>query len=81
MSWAAAKLPVGVIVDRSKVDFLAGAGMSVLVAAHAEVTPNARFGVVAYGPATRRPMRLVGIGKVVTLYRTLDNTLHDIGGA
>jgi anti-sigma B factor antagonist len=76
---AAAKSPAGMIVDLSKVDFLASAGMSVLIAAHAEVAPNARFGVVADGPATSRPIRLVGLE--ITLYRTLDDALEDVSSA
>jgi anti-anti-sigma factor len=80
---AAAKSPAGVIVDLSRVDFLASvlAGISVLVAAHAKVTPNARFGVVADGRAASRPITLVGIE--TTLYRTLEDALHDfnIAGA
>ncbi len=78
---AAAKSPAGVIVDLSRVDFLASAGISVLVAAHAEVTPNARFGVAADGPGTSRPITLVGIES--TLYRTLEDALDDfnIAGA
>jgi anti-sigma B factor antagonist len=78
---AAAQSPAAVIIDLSKVDFLASAGMSVLVAANEQVTPHARFGVVADGPVTRRPMTLVGLDSVITLYRTLDDALHDIGGA
>ncbi|HEX4394689.1 MAG TPA: STAS domain-containing protein [Mycobacterium sp.] len=76
---AAAKSPNAVIVDLSKVDFLASAGISVLVAAHATVTPNARFGVVADGPATSRPITLLGIE--VTLYRTLQGALDDLNNA
>jgi anti-sigma B factor antagonist len=78
---AAAQSPAAVIIDLSKVDFLASAGMSVLLEVHEEVTPHARFGVVADGPVTRRPMTLVGLDSVITLYRTLDDALHDIGGA
>jgi anti-sigma B factor antagonist len=76
ISVAAAKSPAGVIVDLSKVDFLASAGITVLVAAHAKVTPNARFGVVADGPATSRPITLLGIE--ITLYRTLQDALDDL---
>ena len=80
---AAAKSPAGVIVDLSRVDFLASvlAGISVLVAAHAKVTPNARFGVVADGRAASRAITLVGIE--IALYRTLEDALHDfnIAGA
>jgi anti-sigma B factor antagonist len=76
---AAAKSPAGMIVDLSGVEFLASAGMSVLVAAHARLTPNARFGVVADGPATNRPITLLGIE--ITLYRTLDDALQDVSSA
>jgi anti-sigma B factor antagonist len=76
---AAAKSPAGMIVDLSGVEFLASAGMSVLVAAHARLTPHARFAVVADGPATSRPIRLVGIE--ITLYRTLDDALQDVSSA
>jgi anti-sigma B factor antagonist len=76
---AAAKSPAGVIVDLSKVDFLASAGINVLVAAHAEVTSNARFGVVAEGPATSRPITLPGVE--ITLYPTLKDALQDLNTA
>jgi anti-anti-sigma factor len=79
ISVAAAKSPAGMIIDLSKVDFLASAGISVLVATHAKVTPNARFGVVADGPATSRPITLLGIG--ITLYRTLQDALDDLNTA
>lgn len=72
---AIAGSPAGVIVDLSEVDFLASAGLSVLVATHQEVTANARFGVVADGPVTRRPITLVGLDSVLTLYRTVEEAL------
>jgi anti-anti-sigma factor len=78
---AASKSPTGVIVDMSRVDFLASTGIGVIIAACDEVTPNAQFGVVADGPVTRRPMMLVGIDKVITLYRTLGEAVDDLGGA
>jgi anti-sigma B factor antagonist len=78
---AAAKSPAGVIIDLSKVEFLASAGMSALIAAHTDVTPNARFGVVADGPATSRPLTLLGVDSVIAVYGTLDEALHDISGA
>jgi anti-sigma B factor antagonist len=76
---AAAKSPAGLIIDLSKVDFLATAGISVLVTARTNVTPTARFGVVADGPATSRPITLLGIE--ITLFRTLDDALHDFSSA
>ncbi|HTQ16008.1 STAS domain-containing protein [Mycobacterium sp.] len=67
--------PETLIVDLSKVDFLASAGMTVLVAAQADVVPPTRFAVVAEGPATSRPIKLMGIDSVLPLYSTLDGAL------
>lgn len=74
---AQSKTPSGLIVDLSMVEFLASAGMSALVTAHEEITPSARFGVVADGPATSRPMELVGIADILGLYPTLDEAMAD----
>ena len=63
------------IVDLSKVDFLGSVGMNLLVATHHELKPTTRFGVVADGPATSRPMELIGIDTVIALYKTLGDAL------
>ena len=78
---ALAARPAALIVDLSKVEFLASAGMTVLVTAQAEVVPPTRFAVVADGPATSRPIKLMGIDTVFPLYSTLDNALDGIAGA
>lgn len=67
--------PEGLVVDLSAVDFLASAGMGVLVAAHDSAAEGTRFCVVADGPATSRPLKLVGIADIVPLYATLDDAL------
>ncbi|GAB7148638.1 STAS domain-containing protein [Mycobacterium riyadhense] len=72
---ALAAKPPTLIVDLSKVEFLASAGISVLVAAHAEALPRTRFAVVADAAATSRPIKLMGIDAVVPLYRELDSAL------
>ena len=72
---AAKSSPPAVVVDLTAVEFLASAGMGVLVAAHEEFSPAVRFVVVADGPATSRPLKLVGIADVVGLYATLDDAL------
>jgi anti-anti-sigma regulatory factor len=59
----------------SDVEFLASAGMGVLIAAQDELTPTVGFAVVADGPATSRPLKLVGVTDVVDLYATLDEAL------
>ena len=77
---ARATRPAALIVDLSKVNFLASAGMTVLVTAQAEVEPPTRFAVVANGSATSRPIKLMGIDTVLSLYSTLDGALSSISG-
>jgi anti-sigma B factor antagonist len=72
---ALAQKPAALVVDFTDVDFLASAGMGVLVAAHDRVGADIRFCVVADGPATSRPLKLVGIADIVALYATLDEAL------
>ena len=66
--------PRGLIVDLSAVD-LASVGMGILVAARDELPPSVQFAVVADGPATSRPLKLVGIADIVGLHATLDEAL------
>lgn len=72
---AAADSPAAVVVDLSAVDFLASAGMGVLVAAHGDLMPTLRLVVVADGPTTSRPLKLVGIADLIELFTTLDEAL------
>ncbi len=72
---AAKTSPKAVVVDMSAVEFLASAGMGVLIAAQDEFAPAIRFVVVADGPATSRPLKLVGVTDVIDLYATLDEAL------
>lgn len=71
--------PSGVIVDLSDVSFLASAGLGVLVATHDQVAGTARFGVVANGPFTRRPITVLGLDTIITLYRTVADAVADMG--
>lgn len=57
----------GLIIDLSGTDFLASAGMTALVSAYEATTPK-RFGVVATGPSTARPLQLVGLDRTFALY-------------
>lgn len=76
---ALSKAPAGLIVDLTGVHFLASVGMSVLVAAQqAADAMLVRFGIVAEGPATSRPLRLLGIDAILALYPTLDDALRDL---
>ncbi|WP_048630968.1 STAS domain-containing protein [Mycolicibacterium aurum] len=67
--------PAGVVIDFTDVEFLASAGMGVLVAAHDKAGPEVAISVVADGPATSRPLKLVGIADIVAMYPNLDEAL------
>ncbi|WP_245672771.1 STAS domain-containing protein [Aldersonia kunmingensis] len=68
--------PSAVIVDLTRVGFLASAGMTVLITAHEQIGESAQFAVVADGPAVARPMQLVGLDKLLTVHTTLDAALE-----
>jgi anti-anti-sigma factor len=72
---AAAATPAAIVVDLGAVDFLASAGMGVLVAAHADLPPEVRLVVVADGPATSRPLKLIGIADILGVFAELDEAL------
>lgn len=76
---SAQKDPFALIIDLTDVDFLASAGMGVLVAARDQAQGNYKFGVVASGPATSRPLKLVGLAELVGLHSTLDEALAALG--
>ena len=67
--------PSGVVIDFTEVEFLSSAGMGVLVAAHDKAGSEVAISVVADGPATSRPLKLVGIADIVKLYPSLDEAL------
>jgi len=73
------KMPSAIIVDLTDVDFLASAGMGVLVAARDQAASTAKFGVVADGPATSRPLTMVGLADLLGLHRTLDEARAALG--
>lgn len=72
---AAQGSPTAVVIDFTAVEFLASAGMGVLVAAHGDLAPAVKLTVVADGPATSRPLKLVGIADIIDLYATLEEAL------
>jgi anti-sigma B factor antagonist len=75
---ALGQAPTGLIVDLTDVDFLASVGMSVLVSAHHVADAmSVRFGIVADGAATSRPIRLIGLNRILTLYPTLADALRE----
>ncbi len=70
-----AKEPSGLIVDLAELEFLASAGMQLLIGIHNEITPGVRFAVVADGPATSRVMKMTGVTDIVEVYSTRDVAL------
>ncbi|CCQ13496.1 Anti-sigma factor antagonist [Rhodococcus sp. AW25M09] len=66
------KSPTAVVIDLSDVGFLASAGMSLLASTHQQLGGGAGFAVVADGPATGRPLTLVGLDEVFGIYATVD---------
>lgn len=72
---ALANKPGAILVDLTGVDFLASAGMTVLVAANEQASVTVPFGVVADGPAIGRPIKLVGLDKELTLYPDVESAL------
>jgi anti-sigma B factor antagonist len=79
ISTALDKTPAALVVDLGDVEFLASAGMGVLVAGHDVAAPEIAFAVVADGPVTSRPLKLVGIADIISLYPTLDVALSELG--
>jgi anti-sigma B factor antagonist len=75
---ALAKKPKGLIVDLSKVEFLGSAGISVLMKTRDTLGDATPFCVVADGPATHRPLTLLGINELMSLSRRLDDAVSKL---
>lgn len=67
--------PETLIIDLSKVEFLASAGMTVLIRCQQQAGTRTRFRVVAGGSATFRPMDLVGVSKQIVIFPTREEAL------
>lgn len=63
------------IVDLEHVDFLASAGIALLVATHQRIGEEPGFGIVADGPVTARPLVLTGLDEVLRIFPTLDEAV------
>ena len=66
--------PETLVVDLSKIEFFASAGMNVLLEAR-EIAGETRFRVVATGNATLRPLRIAGLTGYIAVYESLDAAL------
>lgn len=72
------KQPTAVVIDLTDVDFLASAGMRVLVETNDTLSGTVDFAVVADGPFTHRPMSLVGISDLFAILPTLQGALDHL---
>ena len=70
--------PTALVIDLSAVEFLGSVGLKILAATYEKLGGNSEFGVVARGPATRRPIHLTGLDKTFPLYPTLDDALTGV---
>ena len=68
--------PTAMIIDLTGIEFLASHGMGVLIASHDMISPRTPFSVVADGPVTSRPMKLIGIDTLIPVYATVDTALR-----
>ena len=73
--------PSAFVIDLSAVQFLASAGLKVLVQTAEKVDRQTDFAVVAKGPATERPIRITGLDSKFSLYPTLDDALRVVSKA
>jgi anti-sigma B factor antagonist len=72
------KAPSAVVVDLTDVDFLASFGMSILLRTNDRLTQETPLVVVADGPATSRPMEILGLTDVLTIHGTLQAALESL---
>ena len=74
-----AKEPIALVIDLLELSFLASAGMTALLDGQRAASQlKKRFGVVADGPRTSRPMKLIGVDQVLSLYPTLEAALSSM---
>ncbi|MCV6962784.1 anti-anti-sigma factor [Mycobacterium intermedium] len=69
--------PAVLVVDLTDVDFMSSAGITLLVEANrltAKIPTALR--VAADGPATARPLNIVGIDQVIDVYPTLTDAMR-----
>ena len=74
----ASKRPTVLIIDLTDVDFLASAGMSALLNAQRDLGESLRLAVVAAGPTTARPLKVIGLDDLLRLYPSLDAALSEL---
>lgn len=63
--------PTALVIDLSAVEFLGSVGLKILAATSEKIGQSVKFGVVARGSVTRRPIHLMGLDKTFRLFSTL----------
>jgi len=76
---ACAHRPAVLVVDLSEVSFLGATAMTSLLSVQRDIGDSGRF-VVAAGPATARPLRILGIDRVVRVLGSLEQALAQVPG-
>ncbi|CNY24775.1 anti-anti-sigma factor RsfB [Mycobacterium tuberculosis] len=59
--------PTALVIDLSAVEFLGSVGLKILAATSEKIGQSVKFGVVARGSVTRRPIHLMGLDKTFRL--------------
>lgn len=72
-------MPSALIIDLTEVTFLASAGMTVLIETHQRVAGRTHFAVIADGPATHRPLTLMGLDTIFAVHNDLEVALASFG--
>jgi len=70
--------PSALVIDLSDVAFLGSAGIGVLVQVHND-DRDMSFAVVARGPATSRPLHLLGLDKLFQIYPSVADAINGMG--
>jgi anti-sigma B factor antagonist len=75
ISSALEQSPAVLVVDLSRVALLTSAGMAVLLGSHNRASERTRFRIVATGKASLRPLQILGLTNVMSVFPTLDEAL------
>ena len=70
--------PSALIIDLSRVEFLGSAGIGVLMNVHNNADDMA-YAVAADGPATSRPLHLLGIDDLIQIFPSVADAIRELG--
>ncbi|MGA9489454.1 MAG: STAS domain-containing protein [Mycobacterium sp.] len=70
--------PSALIVDLSRVEFMGSAGIGVLMNVHNNAGDMA-YAVAADGPATSRPLHLLGIDELIQIFPSVADAIRELG--